>query len=260
MSSSKTFTPLVASLRRSICARLRIPYRVQHPVEELNELLVLTSNLVIWKPDEVLRLMFLHVHCEQWASERFCKKKPSRNYLHSTILGLELKRQEEREQTVLPMSPVLVCDTYALPHTDRSPAGRIERRSDSPPLKLSSRGPRWQPERWPADWILILPSNKRDTILAEEKAVGCGNLRGCGWFPRLPFPLRKYAGRLRRQRYICWRESAKHRFGADGYWMEASTTSSPLFRRFGYWWRILGLEGFSFFFPWLNVHVPFLSV
>jgi hypothetical protein len=32
--------------------------------------------------------MFLHVHCEQWASERFYKKKPSRNYLHSTI-GIE---------------------------------------------------------------------------------------------------------------------------------------------------------------------------
>jgi hypothetical protein len=55
------------------------------------------------------------------------KKKPSRNYLHSTILGL--KRQEEREQTVLPMSSVLVCGTYALPQTDRSPAGGIERRA-----------------------------------------------------------------------------------------------------------------------------------
>jgi hypothetical protein len=55
------------------------------------------------------------------------KKKPSRNYLRSTILGL--KRQEEREQTVLPMSSVLVCGTYALPQTDRSPAGGIERRA-----------------------------------------------------------------------------------------------------------------------------------
>jgi hypothetical protein len=145
----------------------------------------------------VLRLMFLHVHCEQWASDRFYKKKPSRNYLHSTILGLELKRQEGREQTVLPMSSVLVRGTYALPQTDRSPAGGIERRSASPPLK-----PRWPPERRQADWIPILPSNKRDTMFAEEKVVGRGNLRGCGWFPRLPFPFARYAGRLRRQRYL----------------------------------------------------------
>jgi hypothetical protein len=159
----------------------------------LNELLVLTSNLGIWKLVEVLRLLFLHVHFEQWASERFCKKKPSRNYLPSTILGLELKRQEVREQTVLPMSSVLVCETYALPQTDRSLASRIERRSDSPPLKLSSRGPRWQPERWSADWIPILPSNKRDTILAEEKVVGRGMWESQRFrlVPSPTFPLRQ---------------------------------------------------------------------
>ena len=132
--------------------------------------------------------MFLHVHCEQWASERFYKKKPSRNYLHSTILGLELKRQEEREQTVLPMSSVLVCGTYALPQTDRSPAGGIERRSASPPLK-----PRWPPKRRLADWIPILPSNKRDTMFAEEKVVGRGmwESQRLGLVPSPTFPLRQ---------------------------------------------------------------------
>lgn len=70
-----------------LCETLRIPYRIQHPVEKLNELLMLMGNLGIWKPVE-MRLMFLHVRCKQWASEKFRKQKQR--------TGTEEKKEKER--------------------------------------------------------------------------------------------------------------------------------------------------------------------
>ena len=51
-----------------LCKTLRIPYHIQHPVQELNELAVFMSNLGVWKPVEMW-LVVLHAHCKQVASE-----------------------------------------------------------------------------------------------------------------------------------------------------------------------------------------------
>ncbi|WVZ60775.1 hypothetical protein U9M48_010755 [Paspalum notatum var. saurae] len=101
---SQNFQPICKPPTLHLCETLRIPYRIQHPVQELNELTVFMSNL------------------------------------------------------------------GALLQLDRSPAaGRGPWSPASPLKKLSSRVPRWPPERRPvvADWIL--PSKRRDAMFAEEK-------------------------------------------------------------------------------------------
>ena len=67
-----------------LCKTLRIPYRIQHPVQELNELAVFMSNLGVWKPVEMW-LVVLHAHCKQVASENFSSETMDVGWIDTRI-------------------------------------------------------------------------------------------------------------------------------------------------------------------------------
>ena len=174
------FTPLSLFKRYTVAQH---PYRVQHPVERTVGAHEQPGGLKICRdaahvPARSLQAVGIKEVSLAKTKHELYGLIYSSKVFNSMVLELNLKRQE-RERTVILVS-VLISRPYALLQTDRSPAGGRGHRS--------SRGPRWAPERRPADWIL--PRKRRAAMFVCRREVVRAHSSEVALVPSPTFPLR----------------------------------------------------------------------